>query len=161
MLEYTRIEPPMEIIATGDNVLRGTAQGILIVVVHGTDDVLETAKIPVVVVPGLKRNIFFISAAAQKGVKKIIEISDLSLELRLFSVQLSWLDNMDHLDLTIAKKVEGQSLLFAHFKVKRFGKESVLTALVSKNHVALSVVIISVDQRVVESTLLSEGQKQK
>ena len=28
MLEYTRVEPLMEIRAAGDNVLRGTAQGI-------------------------------------------------------------------------------------------------------------------------------------
>ena len=38
MQEYTRIEPPMEITAAGNNVLRGTAQGILLVVVRGTDD---------------------------------------------------------------------------------------------------------------------------
>ena len=30
MLEYKRIEPPMEITAASDNVLRGTAQGILL-----------------------------------------------------------------------------------------------------------------------------------
>ena len=32
MLEYTRIEPPLEIPVAGDNVLRGSAQGILLVV---------------------------------------------------------------------------------------------------------------------------------
>ena len=42
MLEYTRIESPMEIRVAGDNVLRGTAQGIISVVVRGTDDVLRT-----------------------------------------------------------------------------------------------------------------------
>ena len=30
MLEYKRIEPPIEITAASDNVLRGTAQGILL-----------------------------------------------------------------------------------------------------------------------------------
>ena len=68
-LEYTWIEPPMEVRDTGDNVLRGTAQDILLVVVRGTDDVSKTARLPVVLVPGLKRNLFSSSAAAQKGVK--------------------------------------------------------------------------------------------
>ena len=47
MLEYTRIEPPKEIRAAGDNVLCGTAQGILPVVVRGTDNVLRTVKLPI------------------------------------------------------------------------------------------------------------------
>ena len=51
MLEYKRIELPMEIKAAGDNVLRGTAQGILLVVVRGTDDVLSTVKLPIVLIP--------------------------------------------------------------------------------------------------------------
>ena len=38
MLECTTIEPPVEIRAVGDDVLRGTAQGILLVVVRGTDE---------------------------------------------------------------------------------------------------------------------------
>ena len=61
----------MEVRATGDNVLRGTAQDILLVVVRGTDNVLRTVKLPMVLVPGLKRNIFSTSAAAQKSVKMI------------------------------------------------------------------------------------------
>ena len=56
MLEYTKIEPPIEITATGNDVLRGTAQGILLLLVEvgGTDDVLKTVKLPFVLVPGLK-----------------------------------------------------------------------------------------------------------
>ena len=53
--------------------LRGTAQGILLVVVHGIDEVLRTVKLPIVLVPGLKRNLFSSLAAAKKGVKTIIE----------------------------------------------------------------------------------------
>ena len=44
----------MEIRAAVDNVLRGTAQGILTVVVRGTDDVLRTVIMPIVLVPGVK-----------------------------------------------------------------------------------------------------------
>ena len=76
MLEYTiRIEPSMDITATGNNVLFGTAQGILLLVVRGTDDVLRTVELcPYIVLePVLKRNLFSSSAAAQKGVTKIIK----------------------------------------------------------------------------------------
>ena len=105
MLVYTRIKPPKEIGATGDNVLRGTVQGILLVVVRGTDDVLRTVKLPIVLVPGLTMNSFSTSAAAQKGVTTIIEKSGSSLDLEAFSFQLTRLDNMEYLDLTIAKEV--------------------------------------------------------
>ena len=52
MLEYTRIESPMERTVAGDNVLRGSVQGIFLVVVRGTDDVLRIVKLPIVLVPG-------------------------------------------------------------------------------------------------------------
>ena len=58
LMEYTRIEPPMNITATGNNVLRGTAQGIVLIVVRGTDDALRRVKLPIVLVPGLKRSVF-------------------------------------------------------------------------------------------------------
>ena len=56
-----------------DNVLLGTAQGILLVVVRVTDDVLGTVKLAIVLMSGLKRNLFSSSAAAQKGSKVFIE----------------------------------------------------------------------------------------
>ena len=86
MLEYTRIKPPMEIPVAGDNVLRGSTQGIVLVVVRGTDDVLRTVKLPIVLVPGLKRNVFSSSAAAQKGVKTMKMMANLStFECLVFS----------------------------------------------------------------------------
>ena len=42
--------------------------------------------------------------AAQKGVIIIIEKSGFSLDLGPYSIQLTRLDNMDNLDLTLAKK---------------------------------------------------------
>ena len=94
MQEHTRIEPPMKITTAGNNVLRGTAQGILLAVVRGTDDALRTVKLPTVLVPGLKRNIFSSSAAVKKGVKAIIEQKGSSLDLGVCSVQLTRLDSM-------------------------------------------------------------------
>ena len=106
MQEYTRIEPPMEITTAGNNVLRGTAQGILLVVVRGADDTLRTVKPPILVlVPRLKRNLLSSSAAAKKGVKTIIEQKGSSLDLGAFSVQLTRLDSsMKYLYLTIAEE---------------------------------------------------------
>ena len=102
MQEYTRIEPPMEIKTAVNNMLRGTTQDILLVVVRGTDDALRAVKLPIVVVPGLKRNLFSSTVAAKKGVKTSIEQKRSSLDLRAFSVQLTRLDSMEYLDLKIA-----------------------------------------------------------
>ena len=63
----------MEIRAAGDNVLRGTAHCILLVIVRVSDGILRTVKLPIVLEPGLKRNLLSSSAAAQKSVKTIIE----------------------------------------------------------------------------------------
>ena len=104
MFEYTRILSLIEIRAAGDNVLRGTAESILLVVVRGTDDILKTVKLPIVIVPGSNKNIFFISAAAQKGAKTVMKRSGSSLDRGPYSVQLTRLDNMEHLDLKIAKQ---------------------------------------------------------
>ena len=72
--------------------LCGTAQGILLVVVRGTDDALRTVILPLVL------------AAAKKGVKTIIEQKGSSLDLGVSSVQLTRLDSLEYLDLTIAKE---------------------------------------------------------
>ena len=89
MLENTKIEPPMEIRAAGGNVLHGTAQGTLLVVVRGTGNVLRTVKLPAVLVPGLKRQLFSSLAAAQKGVTTIVKNNGSFLDLGPFSVQLT------------------------------------------------------------------------
>ena len=63
-----------------------------------------TVELLKVVVPGLRRNLFSSLAAAQTGVKTIIENNGSSLDLGAFSGLLTRLDNMDHLDVSIAKK---------------------------------------------------------
>ena len=122
MLEYTKAEPPIEIRATGDNMLHGTAQGILLVVVRGTDKVLRKVKLPVVLVPGLRRNIFPVQEQLKSG---------------SFSIQLTRLDNIDHFESTIAKENRKTESVFCAFSGKTFGKDSVLTVLRPKKPVAL------------------------
>ena len=51
MFEYTRIEPLMEKRAAGDTFLLGIGQVNLLVVVCGTDNVLRTVKLPIVLGP--------------------------------------------------------------------------------------------------------------
>ena len=62
---------------------------------------------------------------------------------------------MDHLDLTIEKESKTESALGA-ISGKTFDKGSVLTALVPKKPVGLSVSNINIDQRVVESTSVED-----
>ena len=82
----------------------GTAQGIILVLARDTDGVGRKIKILVVLVPGLKRNIFTSAAKTRKGVKNVVATSAPHPDLGLFSVQLTRSDNMDHLDLTLAKE---------------------------------------------------------
>ena len=91
-----------------------------------TDDVLRTVKLPIVLVPGWKRNLFSSLAAAQKGVKTIVEKNGSSLDLGPFGVQLTRFDNMDHLDLTIAKESRRTKSDLCAISKKPFGKESVV-----------------------------------
>ena len=72
MQDYTKISPPMEIKAAGHNTLLGIAQGTLLVVVRDTQGICRTVKLPIVLVPGLGRNLFSTAMAAQKGVKTTI-----------------------------------------------------------------------------------------
>ena len=86
MQEYTQISPPIEIKAAGHNTLFGIAQGTLLVVVHDTQDVCRTVKLPIVIVPGSGRNIFSIAMAAQKGVETVFTEAGSIVDLGLFSI---------------------------------------------------------------------------
>ena len=72
----------MEIIVAGDNTLYDTAQGILLVVVRGTDDVMKKVKLPIVLVPSLKRNLFppcpYVKKMSKQLLKKMGHLSILA-----------------------------------------------------------------------------------
>ena len=112
-LEHTKTEPPMEITAVWNNVLRGTVQGIFLVVVHGIDEVLRTVKLRMCCCQVLKGTCSPVLAAAKKSVKTAVEMKGSSFDLGAFSVQLTRLDSMDYLDLTIAKERRTESALCA------------------------------------------------
>ena len=56
----------MEIIAACDSILYDTAQGILFVLLCGTDGVLRKIKLPVVLVPGLNSFFFLLRQQLKK-----------------------------------------------------------------------------------------------
>ena len=70
---------------------------------------------------------FRVRPQLRKTLKQSVNISS-SLDLGAFSVQLSRLDSMEYLDLTIAKeRRRTESSLYA-VSGKKLGRESVLTA---------------------------------
>ena len=77
---------------------------------------LRTVKLPIVLVIGLKRNLFSSSAAPQNVVKTVVEKNGSSLDLGPFSVQLTRLDNMETSIQQLQKKAEKQSLLVAQLQ---------------------------------------------
>ena len=78
---------------------------------------------PIVLVPGSKSNLFFTLVAARKGLTTNIEKSGSSLDLGSFSVQLTRLDSIDHLDLTLAKESNESESTVCAISEKTFGKE--------------------------------------
>ena len=76
----------MKITATGNNVLRGTAQGILLIVVRGTDDALRRVKLSIVLVPGLNKVCFQVRPQLRKASKELLTEG---LLFRSWSVQCS------------------------------------------------------------------------
>ena len=71
---------------------------------YGTGDICRKVNLSVVLVAGLSIDPFSSVAIAQKGVKTVTTKSSSYLGLGLYCVQLTRFDNMDHLDVAIAKK---------------------------------------------------------
>ena len=151
MQDYTKISPPMEIKAAGHNTLLGMTQGTLLVVVRDTQDICRTVKLPIVLVPGLGRNLFSTAMAAQKGGKTTITKAVSIVDLGLFSIQLSRSDNLDHLDLAISKESERTEPACCAISGKSFCKETVSTASVPQKYIALASAVtvssMNIDQR--------------
>ena len=133
MLDYTAINPPMEIKAAGHNTFFGAAQGIQLVLVRDTQDVCRTFKLPTIIVPGLERNLFSTALADQKGVRTIFTKAGSIVDLDLFSVLLTTSDSLDHLDLAISKESKRTESAWCAVSGKAFGKETVLMASVPQN----------------------------
>ena len=139
----------MEIKAAGHNTLFGTAQGILLVVVRDTQDLCRTVKLPILFMPGLGRNPLSIALAAQKGAKTIFPKAGSIADLGLFSIQLTRLDNLDHLELAISKESKPTVSACCAISGKAFGEKTVLTASAPQKPIApsSSAVCMNTDKR--------------
>ena len=73
MLNYTKTNQPMEIKGAGHNTLFGTARGILLVLVRGTQDVSRTVKLSIYFVPDLRR-FCFLQLWQPKKVLKLLSL---------------------------------------------------------------------------------------
>ena len=94
---------------------------------------------PIVLAPGLGRNLFSTAMAAQKGVKTTVTKAGSIVDLGLFSIQLTTRsDNLDHLDLAISKGSKRTESACCAISGKSFGKETGLTASVPQKYIALS-----------------------
>ena len=91
--------------------------------------------------------------------KTIIENKGSSLDPGAFSVQLTRLDSMEYLDLTIAKESKITESALCAISGGKLGKESVLTALNPKKPVAQLVSNINVDQSVGENPVVEDKAK--
>ena len=151
MQNYTEIYTPMEIKAAGHNTLFRTAQGILLVVVRDTQYVCRTVKLPIVLVPGLGRNLFSTALAAQKGFNTIFTKTGSIVDLGLFLIQLTRSDSLDHLDLAISKESRRTESACCAISGKAFSKKTVLTASVPQKPISLSSAIsTNIDQKALQ-----------
>ena len=82
----------------------------------------------------------------------VIAKSGSSLDLRLFSIQLTRFDIMNHLGLTIEKESRKTECALYAISGEMFSKECVLTTSTPNKYVALSVGSINIDKKVVENT---------
>ena len=69
----------------------------------------------------------------QKGVKTISTKAGSIVDLVLSSIQLTRSDNLDHLDLAIAKESKWTESTYCAISGKAFGNQTVLTASVPQN----------------------------
>ena len=74
--------------------------------------------------------------AAPKGVKTEFPKTGSIVDLGLFSIQLTRLDNLDHLDLANSKESKRRESTCCAVSGKSFSKEIMLTASVPQNPVA-------------------------
>ena len=86
--------------------------------------------------------------AVQNVVETIFTEAGSIVDLGLFSIQITRSDNLDHLDLAIAKEKKWTESACCAISGKEFGNPTVLTASILQKPIALSAVSMNTDQRV-------------
>ena len=88
LLNYVLLTPPRKILTAGGALLDGTAEGILKVLVTDNHGEQHLARIAILIVPGIRRNIFSAKSATKKGVVSIFDFDNPRLELSGITVLL-------------------------------------------------------------------------
>lgn len=80
MLDYTVLNTPKEIVTAGQQLLLGTATDLLPGVIICNTGTKHDVGFPMLIVPGLGRNLFFSFDVATRVIKTIVEAGDSNLE---------------------------------------------------------------------------------
>ena len=73
--------------------------------------------------PGLGKNLSSTALASQKGVQTICSKAGSTVDLGLFSIQLTRSDNLDHFDLAISKESKRTESVYCAILGEAFGAD--------------------------------------
>ena len=88
LLNRVLLTTPRKILTTGGALLDGTVEGILQGLVTDNHGEQHLARIAILIVPGIGRNLFSVQSATKKGVVSIFDFDNPRLELSGITVQL-------------------------------------------------------------------------
>ena len=88
LLNYILLSTPRKIITVEGALLDGTAEGILQGLVNDNHGEQHVARIAILIVPGIGRNLFSVISATKKGVVSIFDFGNPRLELSGITVPL-------------------------------------------------------------------------
>ena len=81
LLNYVLLTTPRKILPAGGALLNGTAEGILKGLITDNHGQQHLARIAILIVPGIGRNLFSVESTTKKGVVSIFNFDDPRLEL--------------------------------------------------------------------------------
>ena len=81
LLNYVLLTAPRKILTAGGAVLNGTTEGILEGLVTDNHGEQHLARIAILIMPSIGRNLFFAKSATKKGVVSIFDFDNARLEL--------------------------------------------------------------------------------
>ena len=88
LLNYVLLTTPRKILTAGGALLGGTAEGILQGLVSDNHGEQHLARIDILIVPGIGRNLFSVKSATKKGVASIFDFDNPRRELSVITVPL-------------------------------------------------------------------------
>ena len=76
MIDFVRMDPPMQILTAGGHLIRGTGKGVLLSIVKDQQGNEHSVRLPAIIVPGLWKHLFSpVYALRTKGVGTTFAVS--------------------------------------------------------------------------------------